>query len=392
MKKIKFTGWPYYSKEEADKVKKVLLSNKVNYWTGTEGREFEREFALFTGSKYAVALSNGTVALELALAALNVSSNDEVLVTSKSFVASASSVVNVGATPIFCDILPNSQNIDPEDIEKKITDKTKAIICVHLAGWPCDMDEILRIAKKNKLFVIEDCAQAHGAIYKNKPVGSIGDVGCWSFCQDKIMTTGGEGGMITTNKKSIWSKVWSLKDHGKSLTAIDRYKEKKGFKWLHDSFGSNYRMTEFQASIGRLQLRKMKSWTKIRNSYQNIIWNLCRKYKFLDVPEFKCPTSTHAAYKCYVFINFKSLGSMWTRDKIIDTFNKNGIPCFEGSCSEIYMEKAFRNEGLSPKKPLKVAKEIGKKSLVFLVHPSMSKKEFLLKRDLIKKTLDKIDK
>ena len=380
-----------------------LLGNEKKYisecidtnWISGSGKFnylFEKKIQGLIKKKYAISTTNGTTALETAIQSLNLKKGDEVILPSFTIISCFNAIVKNGLIPVPVDCNFGDWNMDIEKLKKKITNKTKAIICVHLAGWPCDMDEILKIAKKNKLFVIEDCAQAHGAIYKNKSVGSIGDVGCWSFCQDKIMTTGGEGGMITTNKKSIWSKVWSLKDHGKSLKAINRFKEKKGFKWLHDKFGSNYRMTEFQASIGRLQLKKMKSWTKIRNSYQNIIWNLCRKYKFLDVPEFKCPTSTHAAYKCYVFINFNSLGSMWTREKIIDAFNNNGIPCFEGSCSEIYLEKAFRNKGLSPKKPLKVAKEIGKKSLVFLVHPSMSKKEFLIKRDLIRKTLDKIDK
>ena len=207
-----FSPWPSFSEKEARKISSILLSNKVNYWTGDECKKFEIEFAKSIGAKYGIALSNGTVALELALMALGIEKGDEVLVTSRSFVASASCIVSVGAKPIFVDVDINSQNISTEYIEKAITKKTKAVICVHLAGWPCSMDVIMKIAKKNNLCVIEDCAQAHGAVFKGKHVGTFGDVACWSFCQDKIISTAGEGGMLCTNNKKIWNKVWSMKD------------------------------------------------------------------------------------------------------------------------------------------------------------------------------------
>ena len=249
--------WPDYSKEEISQVKKVLESNKVNYWTGNECRKFEKEFAKYFGSKYSVSLSNGTVAIDLALKTLGIGHGDEVIVTSRTFIASVSSIVNSGATPIFADVCPNSQNFRSSSISKLIGKNTKAILCVHLAGWPCEMDNIMKIANKNKLFVIEDCAQAHGAKYKGISVGSIGHIGCWSFCQDKIMTTGGEGGMVTTNSKKLWKKMWEYKDHGKSYDAVYKKKHPEGFRWLHESFGTNWRMTEIQASIGRMQLKKM---------------------------------------------------------------------------------------------------------------------------------------
>ena len=251
-----FSQWPLFTKEEADAVRDVILSNKVNYWTGNECREFEKEFSIWSNSKYSVAVANGTLALDAALNSLDICEGDEVVVTSRSFIASVSSIVNSRAVPVFADIDPNSQNISAESIKSVISSKTKAIICVHLAGWPCDMDAIMNLANEFDLFVIEDCAQAHGAKYKDKPVGSIGHIGCWSFCQDKIMTTGGEGGMVTTNHKSLWEKIWSYKDHGKSYDAVYERNHPEGFRWLHESFGTNGRMTEMQAVIGRIQLKK----------------------------------------------------------------------------------------------------------------------------------------
>ncbi len=376
MLNTKFSPWPSFTTEEAKKIKEILMSNKVNYWTGNECREFEKEFANFTESKYAIALSNGTVALDLAISSLGLGKGDEIIVTSRTFIASVSSIVNSGAVPIFCDVCKNSQNLDVKKIPSLITKKTKAIMCVHLAGWPCDMDEIINIAKKNKLFVIEDCAQAHGAKYKGKSVGSKGDIGCWSFCQDKIMTTGGEGGMVTTNNKNLWEKMWSYKDHGKSFDAVYKKKHAAGFKWLHKSFGTNFRMTEIQAAIGRIQLKRMPDWTAKRNNNQNIIWDAANEINALRVPEFeKKTTSIHGAYKCYIFIKTNELKRGWNRDKIIAKINQKGVPCASGSCSEVYLEEAFNNTKFRPKKRLKVAKDLGETSIVFLIHPSLTKEE-----------------
>ena len=283
-----FSPFPSFSKEEANAVTQVLLSNKVNYWTGSVTRSFEKEFASFTGSTHAIALTNGTVAIDLAMNAMGISKGDEVIVTSRTYIASASSIVNSGAIPIFVDVDANSQNISAETIIKAISLKTKAIMCVHLAGWPCDMDSIMRVAKNHNLFVIEDCAQAHGAKYKGKSVGSIGDIGCWSFCQDKIMTTGGEGGMVTCNDESLWRKMWAYKDQGRSYEAVYEREHPPGYRWLHESFGTNYRMTEMQAAIGRIQLNRMPKWHKIRNQYLNQIWNAARNITSLRAPFFNC--------------------------------------------------------------------------------------------------------
>ena len=363
--------WPSFTQEEADAVSKVILSNKVNYWTGQECREFEREFAEFTQTRYAVALSNGTVALDVALKALEIGNGDDVIVTSRTFLASASSIVTAGANPIFADVELDSQNISRNTIEAVLTPNTKAIICVHLAGLMCDMDPIMDLAQEKGLYVIEDCAQAHGAMYKGRSAGSIGHIGAWSFCQDKIMTTGGEGGMVTTNDEELWSKMWSYKDHGKDFDSVYNKQHPPGFRWVHDSFGTNWRMMEIQAVIGRIQLKRMPEWKQKRNKNMDRILST-----FEGTPYFRVfkPSSdyVHAAYKCYVQVNIDKLPANWSRDRIMQVINEQGIPCYSGSCSEIYLEKAFDNTPWRPKVRLPNAKKLGENSLMFLVHPTLS--------------------
>jgi len=369
-----FAPWPYFAQDEIDAVTTVLKSGKVNYWTGEEGKLFEKEFAAFIGCNYAIALANGTVALELALYVLGIGLGDEVIVTSRTFIASASCAVMLGNKPVMADVDPISQNITAETIKAVITPKTKAIIAVHLAGWPCDMDSIMAMAKECNLKVIEDCAQAHGATYKGKPVGSLGDVAAFSFCQDKIVTTGGEGGMLTTNDKGLWEKAWAFKDHGKSNDAVYNRQHPPGFKWLHESFGTNWRLTEMQSAIGRIQLRKLPDWTKTRQRHASVLTD-----RFSNIPALRVtpPSSEigHAYYKYYTFIRPERLRAGWDRDRIIAAINAEGVPCFIGSCSEIYLEKAFDIEGLRPSERLKVAKELGETSLMFLVHPTLSDKD-----------------
>ena len=369
-----FSPWPSFTTEEADAVHAVLLSNKVNYWTGQEGREFEKEFAAWADCTHAIALSNGTLALDLALKGLGIGPGDEVIVTPRTFLASASSIVTAGAVPVFADVDPDSQNITAETIEAVLTERTRAIICVHLAGWPCDMDPIMALADTHSLFVIEDCAQAHGARYKGRSVGSIGHVGCWSFCQDKIMTTGGEGGMVTTNDRELWSRMWSYKDHGKSWEAVYERQHPPGFRWLHEGFGTNWRMTELQAVIGRIQLRRMADWTAARTRHAERIWDTCRGFAVVRVPAFP-DDCVHAHYKCYVQVVPEKLAAGWTRDRIIEAIVAGGVPCFQGSCSEVYLEKAFDGTGWRPSERLPVARELGETSLMFLVHPTLTEAE-----------------
>ncbi len=381
-----FSPWPSFSQEESEAVSRVLLSNKVNYWTGQEGRLFEKEFASFSGCEYAVALANGTLALDVAFKALNIGQGDEVIVTSRTFLASVSSIVLAGATPVFADIDRDSQNITAGTIRSVITEKTRAIVCVHLAGWPCDMDPIMSLAEQYGLYVVEDCAQAHGATYKSKPVGSFGDVAAWSFCQDKIMSTGGEGGMVTTNNSELWKVMWSFKDHGKSWDAVYEREHPPGFRWLHESFGTNWRMTELQAVIGRIQLSRMADWTEKRRKNAEQIWQAAAQCKGLRVPTVRSNIG-HAAYKCYVFVEPHRLNDGWNRDRVMNTIVEHGVPCFSGSCSEVYLEKAFDNTNYRPELPLSVAKELGETSLMFLVHPTLSVDEIDKTCNVIKQVM-----
>ncbi|KGJ93577.1 DegT/DnrJ/EryC1/StrS family aminotransferase [Colwellia psychrerythraea] len=382
MLNTKFSPWPSFTQEESDEVSRVLLSNKVNYWTGQEGREFEKEFATFADSKYAVALGNGTLALDLALKALDLGAGDEVITTPRTFLASASSIVTSGAKPIFADVDLNSQNITAQSIEEVLTPETKAVIVVHLAGMPAEMDEIMALSKKHNFFVIEDCAQAHGAKYKGKSVGSIGHVGAWSFCQDKIMTTGGEGGMVTTNDETLWKIMWSYKDHGKSWDAIYNREHPPGFRWLHESFGTNWRMTEMQAAIGRIQLTRMNTWSETRQVYAKQLDETAKAFELIrlvEVPNY----SEHAEYKHYMFINSEFLAEGWDRDRIVNEIVSAGAPCFQGSCSEVYLEKAFDQTGFRPENRLTNAKELGETSLMFLVHPTLTKDEVATTCDVL---------
>jgi dTDP-4-amino-4,6-dideoxygalactose transaminase len=369
-----FSPWPSYDDDEKQAVMTVMSSNKVNYWTGQQGREFEKKFASFANTEYAIAVANGSVALDLAWVALNLPKGSEVIVTSRTFLASVSSIVLAGLVPVFADVDRNSQNITVDTILPRLSKKTAAILCVHLAGWPCEMTEIMQFAKEHKLFVVEDCAQAHGTKYKGQPVGSIGDIGAWSFCQDKIMTTAGEGGMVTTNNKVFWETMWSYKDHGKSWQAVYEKQHPPGFRWLHESFGTNWRMTEIQSAVGLKQLEKMPQWTAKRTEYSQFIFDVASKFSSLrvaQVPDY----IEHAFYKCYLFIEPTELKSDWDRDRVMSAINALEVPCFSGSCSEVYKEKAFDGTGLRPTYSLPVAAELAETSLMFLVHPTLQDAE-----------------
>ena len=395
--------WPSFTQEEADAVQRVLLSNKVNYWTGSETREFEKEFAAWCGVPHAVALANGTLALDLALKALGIGPGDEVVVTPRTFIASVSCVVTAGAVPVFADVDVNSGNISATTIEKVLTPRTKAVICVHLGGWPCDMDPIMALADKHGVKVIEDCAQAHGARYKGRSVGGIGHIGAWSFCQDKIMTTGGEGGMVTTNDKTLWQAMWSYKDHGKSYEAVYERQHPPGFRWLHESFGTNWRMLEMQAVIGRIQLKRMKAWTLQRRQNASRIVDALIPFAgdtgAIRLPKLHCDGCTsscisastsgsgqcasdvcasgcmHACYRFYAYVRPANLAIGWTRDRVVESITALGVPCYQGGCSEVYLEKAFDGTGWRPESRLPNARQLGETSLMFLVHPTLTDAE-----------------
>lgn len=368
--------WPSFTPREVEAVAETLASNKVNYWTGQRCREFEREFAAWSESEYGIALANGTVALDLPLECLGVGAGDEVIVTPRSFMASASTVVNTGAIPVFADVDSDSGNMSAATIEPLLTERTRAIIPVHIGGWPCDMPEIMELARARGLHVIEDCAQAHGARVGGKMVGGFGDVGAWSFCQDKIMTTGGEGGMVTTDDPDLWNAMWSYKDHGKSWDAIYNRTHPSGFRWLHESFGTNWRMLEMQAAIGLIQLDYMADWTAKRTA--NAMRIAQALAPFADIVRCPLPDAnrlTHAFYRLYAYVEPAALADGWDRDRIVAEVNAAGAPLLHGTCSEIYLEKAFAGTGWRPAERLPTARMLGETSLMFLVHPTLTDSE-----------------
>ncbi|MEO6527850.1 MAG: DegT/DnrJ/EryC1/StrS aminotransferase family protein [Gemmatimonadaceae bacterium] len=370
----RFSPWPSFTAEEADAVAAVIRSNRVNYWTGNEGRQFEKEFAAWVGTSHAVALGNGTLALDVALRALGIGAGDEVVVTPRTFLASVSCVVTAGAIPVFADVDRSSGLLTAETIEAVITPRTRAILCVHLAGWPCDMPAIMALAERHGVKVVEDCAQSHGARVGDRMVGTFGQVGAWSFCQDKIITTAGEGGMVTTNDRALWSAMWSYKDHGKSWEAVYERQHPAGYRWVHESFGTNWRMLEVQAAVGRIQLGRMSCWTTKRTQNAMRIADACRKHAVVRAP---LPPSgfTHAFYRFYVYVRPEALKDGWTRDRIVAQIVRRGVPCFQGTSSEVYLEKAFDGTVWRPKERLPVARELGETSLMFLVHPTLTDAE-----------------
>ena len=366
-----FAPWPSYDATEIEAVTRVLQSGRVNYWTGDEGRSFEAEYARSVGRSFGIALANGSVALELALHAFGIGHGDEVITTSRTFIASASAAVMRGATPIMADVDRDSQNVTVTSLERCLTPRTRALVVVHLAGWPCDMPQIMRFAEAHDLTVIEDCAQANGAAIDGRPVGSFGDAAAWSFCQDKIITTGGEGGMLTLEDEDVWQRAWSHKDHGKSYEAVFHREHPPGFRWLHESFGTNWRMTEPQAAIGRLQLAKLEDTITTRRRNAEILLD-----GFAGLPALRLTIPPahvrHAYYKLYAFIVPEALRTGWDRDRVMTTILGEGVPCFSGSCGEIYRELAFQRADLGPPQRHPVAVELGETSLMFLVHPTLS--------------------
>ncbi|NCC61058.1 MAG: DegT/DnrJ/EryC1/StrS aminotransferase family protein [Verrucomicrobiae bacterium] len=376
-----FPPWPVFAPDERRAVQSVLVSGRVNYWTGQEGRKFENEYANYTGRNHAVALANGTLALELALRIHDVGPGDEVVTSCWTFIASASCAAMLGAKPVLADVEADSLNISARTIEGVCTPRTRAVVCVHLAGRPCEMDSIMALAEERGLAVIEDCAQAHGAAYRDRPVGSIGHAGAFSFCQDKIMTTGGEGGMLVVDDEEMWKRAWAYKDHGKSWDAVHGT-HKPGFRWLHESFGTNWRMTEMQASIGRVQLGKLDQWVGARRSNADILTQGFRKLSGLEV--FEVPDHIkHAYYKYYVRIASQALKSGWDRDRVMNRIVELGVPCYAGICPEIYREKAFTKAGFGPAGPLPAAHDLGGRVLMFLVHPTLGGRDMEKTIDIV---------
>ncbi|MBO5721893.1 MAG: DegT/DnrJ/EryC1/StrS family aminotransferase, partial [Lentisphaeria bacterium] len=255
-----FPMWPSFNEKVYDKVVDILKSGKVNYWTGKVGMEFEKAWAKWLGVDHAISVANGTCALHTALASLGVGPGDEVICTSYSFIASSFCALQAGALPVFCDV-GTDHLLDPTKIEAAITERTKAIVVVHLYGMVADMDPIMEIAKKYNLYVVEDCAQCFGGVYKGKKAGTIGNVGYFSFCQSKHFTTGGEGGMVVTNDDDLAWECRSFRDHGYDVKAKLTLLEMEGKQlYIHRRVCFNFRMTEVQIQIGLCELERFDNW------------------------------------------------------------------------------------------------------------------------------------
>ena len=386
---MKLPSWPYYSKDEINAVQEVLKSGAVNYWTGEISKSFENEFADFCGCKYAIALANGSLALSCAYLAIGIKKGDEVITTPRSFVATASSASLLGARLLFADVDKNSGNITCENIEPLITKKTKAIVVVHLAGWPVDILKISKLAKNYNIPLIEDCSQAHGAevIINNKSfsIGQFGDINTWSFCQDKIISTGGEGGMVTTNNKEHYEKIWSFKDHGKSLFKLKEKSSNFEYRYIHDNLGSNFRITEMQSAIGKIQLKKLKHWRNIRKKNAEVISNELSNNRLIRLPKHN-KEIIHGWYKFNCFLNLDLLKENWSRKKIIEAIRLKGFPAYQGTCSELYLEKCFIQNSIDQIR-LPIAKELGITNLTFLIHPTIKENQMLKYAEIINKIL-----
>ncbi len=378
--------WPHFDAEMIEAAAAVLRSGKVNYWTGEETRRFEREFAEFVGVPHAIAVANGTVALELALWALDIGAGDEVIVPCRSFVATASAVAMRGATPVFADIDRDSQNITAETIAPLITARTKAIIVVHLGGWPCDMPAICELARRCDLKVIEDCAQSLGATVHGRQTGAWGDMAAFSFCQDKILTTAGEGGMVTTQDAALWERAWSFKDHGKSWDAMYRRRHPEPFKWVHEIVGTNWRMTEIQAAVGRIALRRVPEWVETRRRHAHALHAALHGVRGLRQTS-PATEYHHSYYRYYAFVTPQDLAPAWTRNRIVESLNAEGIPCGVGVCPEMYREGAFARQGIGPRERCRVGQEIGETSLMFLVHPTLRDSDIHLTAEATRKVM-----
>lgn len=370
VRRTPFPSWPFFDADEQGAALEVLRSGKVNYWTGDLGRRFEQTYAASLAVPYAIALANGTLALELALRALGIGPGDEVITSPRTFIASASCIVAVGARPVMADVDLDSQLVTPGTIEAVITSRTKVVIPVHLAGWPCEMDTIMDLAERRGLWVVEDCAQAHGATYHGRPVGSWGHMAAFSFCQDKIITTGGEGGLLALREESLFKKAWAYKDHGKDFDRVQLPQELDGrFRWVHASFGTNWRLTEFQAAIGLRQLEKLPGWVARRRSLAARLTQGLADLRALRVP-VPPEACGHAYYKFYAFVRPEALRKGWDRDRVLRAIRAEGVPVFSGSCPEIYLEDAFP-PAWRPSERFSHAKSLGETSLMFLVHPTL---------------------
>jgi dTDP-4-amino-4,6-dideoxygalactose transaminase len=327
--------WPIFDETEEQAILEVVRSGK--WWSveGTKVREFEEAFARFQDAQFAVCVTNGTAALEVALRAAHIGCGDEVIVPPYTFIATATAVLSVGATPVFVDVEEESLNIDPTKIEEAITPRTRAIIPVHIAGCPADMDGVLEVARKHNLLVIEDAAQAHAAEWKGTKVGAIGDMGCFSFQASKNLNAG-EGGAVLTNNPHWADQVWSVHNVGRV----------RGGRWYeHHVLGSNFRMTEFQAAILLAQLKRLPEQAERRTQNAHRLTEMLSQIPGIRPPR-PDPRVTRHAYHLYIFRYDKNHFGGRPREDFLKALNAEGIPCSAGYVP-LYKERVFLNRPIS---------------------------------------------
>ena len=335
-------GWPQFDEKAIKAVEEVLRSGKVNYWTGPKGMEFEKKFAAWQGSKYAISTSSGTSALHIALASLGIGPGDEVIVPSYTFIASSFSVVQAGAIPRFADVNINDHCIRVESAEKLVNERTRAIMPVHLYGNVCDMDKVTAFAKRHNLFVIEDNAEAFGGVYKGRKTGTIGHIAACSFCQNKVFTTGGEGGMVTTNDEELAWQARSFRDHGYDVKPrLSLLELEQKLPYIHNMVGWNYRMTEMQSAIGLAELERIDTWNlprRRRNAH--IIIDAVK-----NLPQVICtPIDTEERRNGWYVLAFSLNIENMNCDinQFVTACTAEGAPCWRVFWPQCHTERAFR--------------------------------------------------
>ncbi len=371
-----FPPWPAFDDEMVAAAGQVIGSGKVNYWTGGEGRSFEAELATTTARRHALVLSNGTVAIELALRALGVGPGDDIVVPARTFIATASAVVAVGARPVVADVDRETQGLSAQTVRDALTPQTRAVIPVHLGGCPVDWDPLQALADERGLWLVEDCAQALGATYRGRPVGSLGHAAAFSFCQDKILTTAGEGGALVLDDESVFRRAWAYKDHGKSWEAVYERAHPPGFRWLHEDFGSNFRLSEVQSAVGRVALRRLSQWLDQRRRNAEVLTGRLAGHPALRLP---AAVEGHAWYRFYAFVRPETMANAWDRDRVVEAVAGRGTPCFSGSCGQIQRERAF--DRFPVRRGLPVAAELERTGLALLVHPTAGEDDMHLAAD-----------
>jgi dTDP-4-amino-4,6-dideoxygalactose transaminase len=375
--------WPIFEADEIAAVDAVLRSGRVNYWTGDQCKLFERAWSDYHGGMHSLAMANGSLTLDTALRVLNIGAGDEVIVSPRSYVASAMCAVLAGAKPVFADVEANSGNMTVASMEAVRTSRTKACIPVHIAGWPCDMPAISAWAAQHGIHIIEDCAQAHGAHIDGRSVGTWGVFSSWSFCQDKIMTTGGEGGMLCTPDLRLWKKAWQYSQHGKDYDLTHAKVAEPGFRWLIAHEGTNLRITEMQAAIGLCQLRKLDDWVARRARNSAIMQEKLRGLHGVRVPT---TPAGHAHYRCMAYAHTAT-----DRPKLLAALIAAGLQANIGSCAEIYREPIFAQHGLAPTNSLPVAHALGETSIALMVHHTIDEVTMHRHAGEVRSALESVD-